>query len=271
MAEASLFVELELQRARWEELDALLRSAKQCESGDRSCVSICRAAVVFACAHFEGSIKAVSRAIIEDAIDGGPFSNLPAAMKLRYVQEIMLGGPSSDKRIASAIVEKLDAGDFNPAPTDICRMFSHDSHIAGETLKKWGKYFNVDDLLGAVRGSKLEDIFEGNVSDCSRVLSYFSRSCLNGAKSFPYKFGFLHNSNWRVRPLEHSKTNANESLYVQFLEDVFSKRHRVAHGADLGAISDVKSIESDVLKMRLLVFAYAAIAGEGISAQYGEK
>lgn len=270
VSETNLFVELQAQVERWRELDTLFAVIDECSQDEQKCSSVCRSIAVFSCSHFEGSIKALSRAVVKDMVEHGCFADLPMAMRMRYVKEIMIGNPDGDDKIAKRIVDVLSQGRFVPDYTDVCAMFSHDSHIAGEVLRKWGKYFGVDDLSKMVRGSRLEDVFDGGISDSTKILGNLKKSCISGAKYFPYKFTFIQNNNWKLGCAVQETSSCGESLYESFLENAFRRRHGVAHGVDLGMASSAKELEDEVLKMKIFSFGYAAVIGKRISELFAD-
>lgn len=269
MVESYLHSEIKKQSERWDELDTLLSIASCYEPENKEYISTCRSAAVLLCAHFEGSLKVLSKAVIADVLDEYDFSCLPDEMQMRYVGHILLSDPSTNEKMKRNIVDKLSCAKFQPNESDLCSIFDHDSHVVKKVLEKWAKYFGLRYFFAKLQKSKLEEAFTGNIDELQLMLNKLKTSCLKGSVSFPYKFAFLHNKNWHIP--ETSEEEKQESLYAPLLEHAFQQRHQVAHGASVGLGSNIKSLKEDSLKLQILSIGYAALIGESVCANIEKK
>lgn len=259
--ETNLHIEFCAQEKRWDEVNVLLSTAGKFDSDAQEHMSICRSISVLICSHFEGSVKDISKAVTKDLIEHTSFSQLPSAMKMRYVCNDLLPGLDKSEKYASHIVSKLEATNFVASESGLLNIFDHNSHIDGSVLEKYGQYFGVRNLLSIVKESKFEDVFSGDLASSYRLLSLLKRSCPRGTTQFPYKLNFANNDNYLIDISSTKRTVSGESMYSMFLDSVFSRRHGVAHGSELSLNVGLRELKGDVLKIRLLLFGYALVLG----------
>lgn len=258
--ETNLGREVEKLDARWKELDTLFEIALSFDPEDTKSEYLCRAISVLICAHFEGSIKALSYALIKDLNEDARFHTFPDEIKMSYVREkLYVENPSNDVQIRE-MAKVLGEGGFRPKDEDLTCLFDHNSHINGEVIEKWSKLFGTRNFFSYIAYSELENVFEGSYADGENLLNRLTKDCKTGLKANPYDLEFIENYGLFV----HHEEIHKESMYASFLEDTFQRRHGIAHGNDLSNQSGIKQLKIDVIKMRLLLLAYAVIAGAAL-------
>lgn len=265
--ETNLSVELASLAARWDELDVLITTAREYPVDEAAHVSICRSTAVLTCSHFEGAVKAVSKAMVRDVLEQGSFRDLPTEMQMRYTESVLLGSKPIDEGTKKDICKRLCSGYFHPDSIEVCSLFDHD----GGVLEKWAKYFGVRQFLNIIKGSGLEEAFEGDTQRTTTMLHYLENLGLNGSSTFPYAFKESDDEHNCSISFNKFDTSQSESMFHLFLENTFNRRHAIAHGVDLTSSVGVKGLEGDILKMKLVLLGYVIAVGQSLSASFSEK
>ncbi len=269
--ETNLSVELAGLAVRWDELDVLIAAARAYPVDKAAHISICRSTAVLTCSHFEGAVKAVSKAMVRDVLEQGSFRDLPTEMQMRFTESVLLGNKPIDEGTKKDICRKLCNGYFHPDSIEVCSLFDHDSHITGGVLEKWAKYFGVRQLLSIIKGSGLEEAFEGDTQRTTAMLHYLENLGLNGSSTFPYTFAESEDADDCSISFNKLNIFQGESMFQLFLENTFNRRHAIAHGVDLTSSVGVKGLEGDILKMKLILLGYVITVGQSLSASFSEE
>lgn len=270
--------ELTNQRIRWAELDTLIRAARKWEPEDREYASICRSISVLICSHFEGAIKGVSKAIVQDMADNLPFNKFPERLKAKYIRIAFLQYEAVKEKNNETIKQSrcIDADDVavchladmvsrgeHQIDTDrLLTAFDHRSHIDMPGLSEYGKWFGVCNFAARLGRSDLEDAFADS-GTAEEIRKAVEKRCMYGASYFPYRYKDISTFGLNDFAMDE-KIAKGDTFFKSFLEEVLRRRHQIAHGNDLNCSRGASELIHDIIKMRILLSAYTLMIGNAI-------
>ena len=121
-------------------------------------------------------------------------------------------------------------------------------------------YGRVPDIVTAISGGKLDVVFDND-----RQTNYLLKRSLLRFRSTLFKFPY------RSLPAEYSfkfrtgkvkDRGSEQSLWHAFIEEVLTRRHKVAHGDTLANETTWETLKVDIAKLEVLLqgLTYAAAA-----------
>ncbi|MFM2566394.1 MAE_28990/MAE_18760 family HEPN-like nuclease [Bacillus sp. GX] len=246
---AGLFIE-EIEE-RWNEIDLLIEQIGQQQQEDFKNV-LCRSTVVLLVAHLEGFIKEAASTLIKDMNHHVAFYDVPKAMKKTYSTLFLSldkGGKIDNLKQKRLIEEfeqlnaKLDVEPFlfeqnkNPSPANIEKILSK---------------FGVTDFFKVIHKSKLDIVFENNMSETRSLLEDLKDYTKNAVRKYPYEINL---ERYDLQIKEEGKLRRENSLWSTFLDDLLYHRHSIAHGSNF--INELEAKDLMILKNKVHIFQFA--------------
>lgn len=231
--------------------------------------SICRACCILLASNLEGFLKELSRSLILDLnYYLKDFSKMPSVMQRAFCEKMVYfeGVPDKDQmarvnqliafftknsvQIDLQAISYKQNDNKNPSPSFIDTVF-----------EKLGIY----SMLNTLADSRLEDVFKNN----SR-LNYTLLRDMSKFRSYLYSFPF--NSpppEYTFKKIEkkEKKVALDNTIWHDYIDEILTRRHSIAHGDTLNNDTTAEQLESDILKLEVLMYGVLYSATSQVSAQ----
>lgn len=218
--------------------------------------AICRSCAVLVASHIEGFIKDIVDSVRLDLnFHLKEFKLLPAALKREFCKNIAhyegVRTNDVDKRIKqlisfferNTVPVELDAFPYienvnkNPKPSSVDAAF--------------GK-FGVNGALDALGSNLLLGIFSESAASHFKVKREMIR-----LKSTLYSFPYTQPNAAIFVEDNSQKRQHGDNLWHTFLEEILTRRHKIAHGDTLENPATVEELDHDISKLEVMVYSLA--------------
>lgn len=238
---------------RFDEVDLILKeAATHFDNNEPLYNALCRSAQVLLSAHFEGYLKDLIKNALDDINSFSSFGSSSLSLQRRLCEHFVIN-PGEDKtsKVNNEKIKKLQdvLTDLNVKFKK--EYFSHDANANPKAtiLDKYAEMFGIKNFFNQLKKSRLDLVFSNTKADNVAVCLEVEQYLLTSTESFPYGAEVLF--------LEIDDTkSAALTLWDDFLSGVLKRRHDIAHGRELENSVHYSIIESDVIKIKLLVYAF---------------
>lgn len=241
---------------RIEELERLVKHAKAIENIDEPLYnSVCRALSVLLASHLEGFLKELSRAITLDLnfhLSG--FSDMPEPMQRAFCNKIAFYENVPNGEIEKRIQQLISFFGKNPVPIAMDAFTYRENankNPSSAVIDAAMAELGIPNALFSLNRSHFEVVFDND-----ERTEYLLRRDLRRFRSYLYHFPF------RPLPKQYDfnrskppKKSESESLWGSYIQDVLKRRHRVAHGDTLANETTWEELQSDTIKLEVLMHA----------------
>ena len=238
---------------RFNEVDLILKEAEnQFDKNESLYNALCRSAQVLLSAHFEGYLKDLVKNALDDINNFSSFGVSSNSLQRRLCEHFVINyGEDKNSRISNEKIKKLQE---ILAGLDVKfkkEYFSHDENANPKAtiLDKYAEMFGVKNFFGQLKKSRLDLVFSNTKADNDLVCLEVEEYLLMTTSSFPYaaEISFLGIDDTKPSSL---------TLWDDFLSGVLKRRHDIAHGRELENAVHYSVIEGDIIKIKLLVYAF---------------
>jgi hypothetical protein len=246
---------LESLQRRFSEIDLILSYASEKEKTYELYTTLCRSAQVLLIAHFEGAVKQFVRDVINDFNQSNfEFKDSPNALKHTFCSFFIKENNDSVR------FKLLDT--FNSVPvkyTAEAFLFNNHSdnnrnpnpYVVNNILERFG----VSSFLSQIENSDLDVAFEDSKSSQIAIRDKMKFYLIENVKHYPYTVDLkLFNINFDKNM--GKRKSRKKSMWEEFLDEVMTKRHNIAHGNSLESQCSHTEIERSKLKIEILIYAY---------------
>lgn len=216
---------------QWKEIDRLSELAKKNQHDTELYNSLCRAATVLCVSHLEGFYKDAVKYFISD-LNSIKFKYLPKAMKRVFCQGFV--GFDNSKE-ANEKVERL-----------IAEFESHDKFSLNEkfflpeknknpkpsVLETVCSSLGTKDLFNSLDGTIFDNIFSMTPKEISRSVYLLNKKVKKKMSNFPCNVdGYIFKKITEQKPShQNGEKSKRRTLWEDFLDNLNTKRHDIAHG-----------------------------------------
>ena len=214
--------------------------------------ALCRSAQVLLSAHFEGYLKDLIKNALDDINRFSSFGVSSNGLQRRLCEHFVIS-PGEDKtsKINNEKIKKLQEALTGLDIKFKKEYFSYDenSNPKATILDKYAEMFGVKNFFNQLKKSRLDLVFSNTKADNSVICREVEEYLLLSTANFPYtaEISFLS--------IDDTKSTS-VTLWDDFLSGVLKRRHDIAHGRELENSVHHSVIEGDVLKIKLLVYAF---------------
>lgn len=231
--------------------------------------SLCRACCILLASNLEGFLKELSRSLVLDLnYYLQDFSKMPAMMQRTFCEKIVYfeGVPEADhqKRTTqlisfftkNSVQIDLQAITYNQNPNK-----NPSPNFIDSAFEKIGIY----SILNTLTESRLEDVFKNN-----RALNYKLLRDMSRCKSHLYSFPYRNTSpdySFKQFTKADKKQTPNNTIWHDYIEEILTRRHSIAHGDTLQNDTTAEQLESDITKLEVLMYGLMYSATSQVSNQ----
>lgn len=251
-----VFVRFESLQKRLDEIDLILSYASQNESLYELYTSLCRSAQVLLIAHFEGAIKEFTKDALDDFNKSMyNFVDSPDALKMTFCSSFI--SENTDQRN-----KLLDTFNSLPVKYNVAAFLSnnhndYNKNPKPQMIESLLQKFGVVKFLSQIENSDLDVVFQDSKSDQIEIRNKLKAHLTENVESYPYKVDFelfnIHYDN------KIEKQKRKKSMWEDFLNEVLTNRHTIAHGNSLESPCSHTEIEQSKLKIEILIYAFVLV------------
>jgi len=237
---------------RLNEVGLLLEKAEEYRDNESLYGALCRSSTVLLVAHFEGFIKDMAKAFIDDLNSYVPFDALPSSLKRTYCAQFISGDDqaNNEKKIQK-LIEVFDSLDTKLKVDPF--LFENNKNPSPSMMEKICKNFGVNNFFKMIENSRLDEVFSENRSETNAILIDLKEHVLLTVGNYPYS----SNPDVFGISLSNSSVGLRRTLWQTFLDELLKNRHSIAHGSSL--LNTQSSEEIDTQKTKLEILQYAVI------------
>ncbi|MFD1469463.1 HEPN domain-containing protein [Hymenobacter caeli] len=238
---------------RFNEVDLILKEAEvHFDKNEPLYDALCRSAQVLLSAHFEGYLKDLIKNALDDINNFSSFSASSPGLQRRLCEHFVIS-PNEDRnsKVSNEKIKKLQEVLSGLDIKFKKEYFSYDENANPKAtiLDKYAEMFGIKNFFNQLKKSRLDLVFSNTKSDNDIICVEVEQYLLISTMMFPYstEINFLG--------IDDTKS-ASLTLWDDFLSGVLKRRHDIAHGRELENSVHYSVIESDIIKIRLLVYAF---------------
>lgn len=251
------FIKLGLDslQKRFCEIDTILEEAsKYTEVQNDLYSSLCRSAQVLLSAHFEGYLKDLVKDSLEDINHFSSFKNSNKALKKRHCEFFLM--PRRDEKNSKATHQKVQAliSEFDELDTKFKKeyfSYSDNKNPKATVLDKIAEQYGIKNFFKKLKQSNLDNIFSNTKSENIELRNSIRDILVESTVGFPYSI------NLDFLEIDETK-DSTDNLWDAFLSELLKRRHDIAHGRETENIADFSEIESDKVKLEILIYTFTA-------------
>lgn len=249
---------------RWAEVDKLLEAAKTAEATDsRLHDAICRSVVVLIAAHLEGFVRDAAKALVDDTNRFSSFKSLPTQSKRAFCKACIPDEGKDANERTEKLIALLDQLDTQIATDQFLISTESDGHKnpAPSVIERVARNFGVKRVFKLLASSRLDDVFSCTQPELSAIHSDLAMHLELHTAGFPYA---VDTSKFDLHEPSGHTTDAR-TLWETFLDDLMSRRHRIAHGSSTDNNDSVEELESTRMKVAVLQYGFLAVICSSIA------
>ena len=240
------------------ELNRLVEHARHLEVKDEPLYNtICRSAIVLCSAHLEGYLKDLVSSVVADLNSwAGGFDRMPKAMQRAFCEKIAFYEGVPKTEIESRITQLIRFFSQNSVPIDLSIINYKESNGRNPNvafIKSMMNKIGVPDIVSSMEVSPFHDIFF-NIKERSYLLQRDITRFRATLYRYPYRplpsaYQFDYRSS--------VGTKTKITLWHTFIEQILTRRHKVAHGDTLENETTCDDLQADVQKLGILMHCLA--------------
>lgn len=242
--------------ARVKELKALLEQAKCLMYSDEPAYdAICRSCCVLISSHIEGAISDFTSSAVRDLnYFRKDFHKMPPALKRSFCRKIAFFEGVSERSVNQRTEQLVAFFDSNSVPIDleaITYLETANNNPKPSYVDKPFEKLGVTATLNAIGSDFLLQAFSGNAGK-----QYWTLRKLKSYRANLYRFPYLGFSNGMFdENAKAKKKRGEENLWHTFLEEIVTRRNKIAHGQTLENPTSTSELEQDIFKMEVFLSA----------------
>jgi hypothetical protein len=240
---------------RWREVTDLISVAKGLPVNSLAQLAVRKTALIMLCAHYEGSIKTIAQAIVDDLNENCVFRVIPTSLKIYFIRTCFRYDDEKNDKKAKTAIKLLDDTDIK-MPEDLFTRKNNNprEQVVNTIAEKLG----VSGLVSCFKGSKFEEVFSNDTKQSTKFLKNIESRIKQRTSAYPYK---LNPKDYNL-PLRASK---EESLFTTFIEQFMLMRHKFVHGNEFSDVApEIFELEDYLSKIQHLVYGFVYIVGKKI-------
>ncbi len=237
---------------RWAEVELLIVKAQEQESSNNDFYNVlCRTTVILIVAHFEGFVKDVAKAILDDINKFSCFKDTPHPIKTTFCNLFIDIDQSGDYRKVNKLIQTFDGLDtkFELDPF----LFENNKNPSPTIIHKISKRFGINDFFGLLDSSSIGDVFKNGKKENRDLLNALKLHVEDGVKEYPYH---LDPSFFDITTVSKKE---KESMWKTFLDQLLKIRHSIAHGTDFSNALSVTELNDYKQKIQILQYVFALV------------
>lgn len=234
------------------ELNTLVAKAGEIEESDEVLYNaICRATSVLLASHLEGFIKDLTEALVADLNEKlTRFERMPEALQRAFCRKILYFEGANGNEVNGRIEQLITFFRKHSVPIENKAFTYKENDNKNSTTAFIDSLFaklGVPDVITSIANSRFEVVFDNDDQTNSKLLKDLAR-----LRPFLAKFPHRRIPK-QYRPTPRQKTDKNTSLWHLYIEEILTRRHKVAHGNTLDNETSWKDLRLDVVKMEVLI------------------
>lgn len=258
MSNSSLFECLENLELRMREIYLIMERATQLEVSDRDFYdTLCRAAQVLLCSHFEGYLRDVVTKIINDINDSEIlFNQINESIQKDYCRNLVHFNESdkNSKENYSKVKNLQDV--LGPLHVTINAQFignNENINPKKQHIERMANLFSVKDIFKDLECSITSNVFSNTNNENLILLDNLKSNMYYWSRSYPY----LSTKDYlEINIPEGYKT---KNFWVTFIDGFLKRRHDIVHGREIENTVGHTEILGDQIKINILLIAYTIL------------
>jgi hypothetical protein len=240
---------------RMQELRILLNEAKKYERKNTPLYdALCRSSSVLLASHLEGFVKDITKSVRNDLnYNLKEFKRMPVALKREFVKKMSSYEGVSQNDLDSRARQIMAFFDDNHVPIDFeafARKEIDGKNPSVKNIEQPFSKFGVNNVLSALDSSYFLQVFEGSPAKTHILLREMKR-CRSTLHSWPYRI--IDEKRFLGKKPAGAKKASQQSLWVTFIEEIVTRRHKIAHGESLLNLASSQELEVEVDKVEILM------------------
>lgn len=238
---------------QWKEIDRLSELAKNNEQDTALYNSLCRAATVLCVSHLEGFYKDAVKYYVSD-LNNINFIDLPKAMKRVFCQSFVgfENSKEANEKITMLMSEFESHGKFNLSEKNF--LPEKNKNPKPSVLEGVCSSLGTKNLFNSIDGTIFDSVFSMTPKQIDRTVDILNKKVKKRMLNFPcYVDPFIFKK--ITEEVESNKKTANtkkRTLWEDFLDELNTKRHDIAHGNNFENNSSPEWIITAKNKCRIL-------------------
>ncbi|MEL5377510.1 MAE_28990/MAE_18760 family HEPN-like nuclease [Serratia ureilytica] len=238
---------------QWEEIDRLSELAKKNEHDTALYNSLCRAATVLCVSHLEGFYKDAVKYFISD-LNSMKFMHLPKAMKRVFCQGFIGfdNSKEANDKVDRLIAEFESHGKFSLNEKSF--LPEKNKNPKPSVLETICSSLGTKDFFNSLDGTIFDSIFSMTPKQISRSVHLLNKKVKKKISNFPCSIdGYVFKKITERKPSSQNGVKSKRrTLWEDFLDDLNTKRHDIAHGNNFDNNSSYEWIIISKDKCRIL-------------------
>lgn len=229
--------------------------------------SICRACCILLASNLEGFLKELSRSLVLDLnYYLKDFSKMPSIMQRAFCEKILYfeGVPEIEhKQRTNQLIEFFTKNSVQIDLHAISYKQNPNKNPSPNFIDSAFEKLGIYSMLSTLAGSRLEDVFKNNKTLNYRLLRDMSRY-----KSHLYTFPYKQTpAEYSFKQIEKSakKNMPDNTIWHNYIDEILTRRHSIAHGDTLNNDTTAEQLESDILKLEVLMYGLMYSATSQVS------
>jgi hypothetical protein len=254
---------------RRQEIEVLANeAAKAFDNNDLLYKSLCRACCVMIASHLEGFVKDLTKSLVRDFnYNYTAFSDMPEAMQHTFCKKIAFYEGVEPREIDLRVSQLKAFFANNPVSIDLDAFTYKQTQNKNPSVDAIDAAFaklGVPNVLGSLSGSSLEVVFDNDHRTNYKVMRDLKR-----LRSTTYNFPYRKSSdkiNFDFKKPKDRKGKQPDSIWHTFVEEVMTRRHKIAHGDTMDNITTHETLLLDAVKLETLMHGILLSATEFLTS-----
>jgi hypothetical protein len=255
---------------RVHEIRILLAEAKKHEHDNLPLYeALCRSSSILLASHIEGFVKDITKSVRSDLnYNLKEFKKMPAALKRDFIQRISFYEGVPQKDIDKRIKQFTAFFDDNHVPIEFeafARKETEGKNPSVKNIEQPFSKFGINEILSALNSDYFLQVFEDSPKKIHLMLREMKR-CRSTLYFWPYSS--IDKERFGEMARESGTKPKLQSLWVTFIEEIVTRRHKIAHGESLLNFASSQELEIEVDKAEVLMSGLLYFFCGSICKQY---
>lgn len=243
---------------RIKELRTLANAARAARNDGHEDIhnAICRSCAVLIASHIEGCIKDIVNSVRLDLnFYLKEFKLLPTALKREFCKKIAHYEGVKAGEIEARIKQLISFFERNSVPVELDAfpyLENVNKNPKPSSIDAPFEKFGVNGALGAIGSNFLLGIFSESAASHFRVRREMVR-----LKSILYSFPYKNPRGAVFAGGNGQKRQRGDNLWHTFLEEIVTRRHKIAHGDSLENPTTIEELDHDIAKSEVMIYSLA--------------
>jgi hypothetical protein len=237
---------------RFNEIDLILNEAKKHSENNQDLYdALCRSAQVLLIAHFEGYLKELVQNVLKDINHFSSFKVSNKSLKRNHCSYFVDPLNENSKLHNQKILELIKLFDNLDTKFNYKYFFSSNKNPKVTVINNIAEYFGIRDFIKYLSKTNLDLVFSNtnkvNIKKCLSI----KKQIIENTEEYPYKIKLT------IFKINENKILTN-NMWDTFISDILKRRHDIAHGTEIENVSGHTIIESDKVKLQILIYSITA-------------